>query len=146
MSSGEAHLDDAFACVARVGASGDDRVAEAMVAAIGPAANGAGGCNEGFLRDDALLMVTVISGYDYDSAGSPEGWASALLDAKGGDPDAVVMLSITDPACPPYDRVCQLTQKFPYHAVGHALTDDYATVFEEATLLVASACDAFIPQ
>jgi hypothetical protein len=37
--------------------------------------NAPGGCNAGFLRDDALLMVTFIGGYDYDSKGNPDLWA-----------------------------------------------------------------------
>jgi len=146
LSSGEAGLNNAFACVARIGASGDDRVAEALVAAIDSSAVGQGGCNEGFLREDALLVVTVISGYDYDSAGTPEGWASAVVSAKAGDPNAVVMLSITDPACPPYDRVCQLAKTFPHHVVGHVLEDDYGSLFEETSLLVSSACEDLVPQ
>ena len=52
-----------------------------------PELNGPGGCNEGFLRDDALLMVTFAANTpDIDSAGKPKLWADAVLAAKHGDP------------------------------------------------------------
>ena len=58
----EPDFPGAFACVTQAGMNGaHPHVAEAMVAAIGPESNGPGGCNEGFLRDDALLVVTIFS-------------------------------------------------------------------------------------
>lgn len=146
MTTGQTDLKDTFSCAARVGVSGDERVAEAMVAAISPEMNAPGGCNEGFLRDDALLMVTIIGSYDDHSAGTPAGWAKAVLDAKGGDSDATVLLSIMDPQCPPYDRVCEFAKKLPYHMIGHGLLDEYAATFDEAAMLIDEACEAFVPQ
>ncbi|MBK8264989.1 MAG: hypothetical protein IPK80_27075 [Nannocystis sp.] len=73
---------------------------QALSAAMKPEMNAPGGCNAGFLRDDALLMVTFIGGYDYDSKGNPDLWADRVLSAKGGDQGAVVMVSILDPKCP----------------------------------------------
>src|SRR5690606_5776574 len=71
---------ETFTCAARVGTSGQHMLGEAVAAAVSPALNGPGGCNEGFLRDDALLMVTFIQhSYDYLSAGKPKLWADALL-------------------------------------------------------------------
>lgn len=56
MTTGQTDLKDTFSCAARVGVSGDERVAEAMVAAISPAMNAPGGCNEGFLRRRELSV------------------------------------------------------------------------------------------
>jgi hypothetical protein len=112
-----------------------------------PALNGPGGCNDGFLRDDALLMVTFISGgYDYESEGSPKVWAQAVLDAKHGDPRAVVMLDFQTPECPPPDRLCDLKFYFPHFLVYENLDPDWAPAFEQATDLIETACSEFIPQ
>ena len=66
---------ETFACIAQLGTGGRDHVGEALAAAMQAGMSAPGGCNEGFLRDDALLMITLISGYDYDSVGTPEAWA-----------------------------------------------------------------------
>jgi hypothetical protein len=57
--------------------------------------NAPGGCNEGFSRDDAILVVTfIIDEDDNRSPGTPAGWRQQLIDAKGGDEEAVVMLGL----------------------------------------------------
>ena len=61
-----------------------------------------GACDAGFLRDDAILVVTFISddilmpGVDDDAStvGSPQQWYDAVVAAKNGRPDDVVMLGI----------------------------------------------------
>ena len=52
----------------------------------------------GFLRDDAILVITVISD-DPPSSGDSAAtdvmpWVDAVLDAKNGDPGAVVVLGL----------------------------------------------------
>jgi hypothetical protein len=146
-------LEQTFACVAKVGMIGFDWIGEALSAAVSPQFNWKGGCNEGFLRDDALLMITMISStYDYgngdkplNSLGTPEEWAQAVLAAKKGDPEAVVMLDILDPACPPYDGVCKMVKMFPYRHIADCLEPDYGPIFDEATSLVEVACEGFSP-
>src|SRR5690606_11479996 len=102
---------ETFTCAAQVGVSGKHLPGEAMTAAVSPALNGPGGCNEGFLRDDALLMVTFIQdSYGYHAAGEPKLWAEALLEAKHGDPESLVLFSIGDTSCPIQDRICDLVQ------------------------------------
>jgi hypothetical protein len=64
MVKGQTDLHDTFACAAKVGASGGGLMGQALTAAMQKDIND-GGCNNGFLRDDALLMVTLIStGFD----------------------------------------------------------------------------------
>jgi hypothetical protein len=54
-----------------------------------------GGCNEGFLRPDAILVVTLISDEDdMYSEGDPDTWKQALLTAKADDEEAIVMLGL----------------------------------------------------
>jgi len=139
------NLAATFACVAKLGISGSDLLGDALVAAMHPTINAPGGCNAGFLRDDALLMVTLIGSYDYYSKGNPNTWRDWVLAAKA-DTSAVVMLNIFDPTCPyPDDRICELVQMFPYHHIADFLKDDYGAAFDEATNLVEVACSEFIP-
>ena len=140
-------LEGTFACVAQVGTVAINNLAENLVASLQPEINGPGGCNEGFLRDDALLMVTIIEpGNNDDSPGSPEEWADAVIAAKNGDPNAVVVLQIGNPACPDGDAVCQFTKLFPNHMRGDLEDSDFTGQFAEASTLVEDACEQLIPQ
>lgn len=149
----QANFEEAFACMMQVGASGYYLVLQALAAAVSPKLTGPGGCNEGFLRDDALLVVTFVNNmiYDVDSKGTPEEWAQTVLDAKGGDASSVVMLYIgayslewcelqTD------NPACDFIDHFPYRMVTFALEPTYGPAFDAATDLVADACAGFIPQ
>ena len=144
--SGDLGLEESFACMAQVGTSGGGALGEAMTRALYPEINAPGGCNAGFLRDDALLMVTFIGSFDYASAGDPASWAGTVLGVKG-DPGAVVFLEIFQPECPdPDDRICEFIKMFPYHMVGSSKAADYGPIFEAATDLVATACAEYVPQ
>jgi hypothetical protein len=138
------NLTETFACVAKLGVSGRGLMGEALTMAMKPEINAPGGCNAGFLRDDALLMVTFIGGYDYNSKWDPGTWSANVLKAKKGDAGAVVMLSILDPTCPAPDRICQLLKKYPYHLIAD-MDFDYAEPFEQATDLIEVACAQYIP-
>jgi hypothetical protein len=118
-------LDVAFSCAAQIGTdgSGDERGMQTMRAALSPPMNGPGGCNEGFLRDDALLVVVFITDEEDDhelegcnqnaepgSAGEPAEWYAHLVAAKKGAAQNIVVLSLIgppgpDPAvCPTLDK------------------------------------------
>jgi hypothetical protein len=62
MVKGQTDLAGTFDCVARIGIGGAGKLGEALTAAMHKNLNGPGGCNDGFLREDALLMVTFIQG------------------------------------------------------------------------------------
>jgi hypothetical protein len=53
---------DTFACVGEDRGERGGKLGEALTAAMQKNINGPGGCNDGFLRDDALLMVTLHPG------------------------------------------------------------------------------------
>lgn len=149
MMKGQTDLKGTFACVAQLGMSGGDLIGEALTAAVHSTSNGPGGCNEGFLRDDALLMVTLISNtYDYDSKGTPGSWTASLLKAKHDDPESIVMFSILDPGvpeCDEPDRTCPMVKFFPHHILIDRDEPDYGPFFEQATDLVEVACADFVP-
>jgi hypothetical protein len=149
MIKGQSDLSDTFACAAKVGLSGRGKVGQALTSAMQPEMND-GGCNDGFLRDDALLMVTIIEANPdveppFGSDGTPAEWAQAVLDAKHGDPESVVMLHIYDPTCEPYDGICTMIKMFPFWHVEDLYAEDYGAAFDTATGLVETACAGFVP-
>jgi len=148
---GQTDLDKTFACIASVGISGWDALGQALTAAVQKPINEQGGCNAGFLREDALLMVTTIATNpdqpEFGSEGTPAEWAQAVIDTKGGDEKSVVMFNIGGggPACKPYDRVCLMAAMFTYHHLVYVEEPDYGPGFVEAASLVETACDGFVP-
>jgi hypothetical protein len=110
-------LIDAFTCMASRGFAGDpnEQTMSSLTDAIGPLSD-PGGCNEGFVRDDAILVVTIITDEedspsdvdpappldgsctpadaDPNSSGDPMSWRDEIVAIKNGDADAVVVLSL----------------------------------------------------
>jgi len=154
MIKGQTDLKDTFACAAQVGSSGAMRMGQTMAVAVQPWMNDEGSCNEGFLREDALLMVTLIT-HAYDQGGlvtslegTPDTWAAAVRDAKGGDLDSVVVLGIIPtegPGCEDIDRLCQMLELFPFALNRDSWADSYGEFFEEGAELVETACADFVP-
>ena len=103
-------LGSAFECAARPGAEGDpeERPVQALLSALGPDLNADGACNAGFLRDDSLLVVTLITDEEDDherevhpdrpnpgkgSDGDPSDWFDAIVKKTGSD-ERVIMLAL----------------------------------------------------
>lgn len=172
MDPAQPDLPGAFSCAASVGITGNgaELQMEAMVTAISDTMSNPGTCNEGFLRDDALLVVTFITDEEDDlgtdpfggSVGSPQDWADALIAAKGGDPNAVVVLGLygdTDqpvPVCSPPDtmgngaeagvRLREFVELFgPRGLSGSVCEPDYAPFFAQAVSLIDNACTDWLP-
>jgi hypothetical protein len=153
----EPDLLDAFSCVAKVGADGSDfeRPMDAMVHAIGPEQNEPGGCNQGFVRDDAILVVTIITDEtDVHSPGDPADWADALIDAKLGNPDAIVVLGILPdgdlqpPVCAgepvAAGAMSELLELFDASGRASVCEPDYSPFFVDAVGLISETCDEFV--
>jgi hypothetical protein len=152
-------LPEAFSCVARVGTfgDGDEQPMGALLEAVGRQQSGSDGCNAGFLRDDAVLVVTIIS--DEDDESSPEGpaaWREALLRAKSDNPAGIVVLGLIGDdaagelpgsACgdeaQPAPRLREFVQSFPFGSLGSVCAADYAPFFERAVSVIDDACEEF---
>ena len=157
-----------FTCLASVGEAGNgtERPMDAMVAALSPELNEPGGCNEGFLREDAILVITFISDDpNYEDAGTPEDWYQAVVDAKGGDDQSMVVLGLVPeyPACAADSGACGfMGGSAPKKSAGAHWRDfvglfgdrgmwaqvcepDYSPFFQEAVDLVKTTCDEFEP-
>jgi hypothetical protein len=159
--SGEPDVPDVFECIAKVGTGGAyAATGDALIAAVSPKLNGPNGCNEGFLRDDALLVVAIIDNtLDQQSLSSAYSQYDAVIAAKG-DPRAVVMLAFTgfppkegeplDPNCIyddfGYDAWLSLLEMFPYHLRGDSCAPSYAPLFDDAVAMIDEACGSFVPQ
>ena len=155
MVTGQTDLKATFSCVAQLGLNGAARIGEVTSIVVQPWMNDRGSCNEGFLRKDALLMLTLVSN-TYDEVGgivtsqegTPETWRDAVRDAKHGDLESVVALGIIPnegPGCAKKDRLCQFLELFPYSLNADLWADDYAAAFDQATDLVEEACAGFVP-
>ena len=155
MDRDQPDLAETFACAAKLGISGASRMGETMAIAVQPWMNDRGSCNEGFLRDDALLMVTLITNtYDQEGGsvssqeGTPETWMAAVREAKHGDLESVVALGILPtegPGCDKLDRLCQMLELFPHALNRDCWGEEYGSYFEEAADLVEVACAGFVP-
>jgi len=156
--SGEPDLADALECIAKVGTSGGiPPMGDALIAALAPKINAEGGCNAGFLRDDALLVVVFINDTeDTESTSWPYQQYKAVVDAKGGDPNAIVALAVTPQPMKDPGQTCtynnggakvrDLINMFPYHVEGDTCAASYAPFFDQAADLIGEACGQFIPQ
>jgi hypothetical protein len=165
-------LAQSFACAAQVGTMGNgfERPMEAMVETLGQSLDVPGGCNEGFLRDDALLVIVVITD-EYDgpgdpealnggedpptSLGDPQSWYDAVVLAKLGIPQNAAALVITNydgGPCPPADlghdgaNLVEWVEKFGENGfLGGICEPDYGPMFAEATGIIETACHNFEP-
>ncbi len=152
----EPDLTGKFSCMAQVGlaAAQAERPMDAMVAALSPALN-AGGCNDGFLRDDAVLVVTFISDDPwYEDSGTPQQWYDAVVAAKNGNPDAIVMLGLTPsfPGCldgkgpPKGAHWSQFIDLWGASGLEGSVCDsDYVDIFSQAISAIDNTCDNFVP-
>lgn len=168
-------LGSKFACAGQVGTSGDgnERPMYTMLRAVNPDLNAPGACNDGFIREDALLVVVVITDEEDDhevpgcsvaqpgSPGEPLDWFNGLVFAKGGVESNIVVLSLigpVDPTCPGLDkcnggingaelssRISQFTSMFTYGSVGQICAPSYKQFFSDAISVIDSACENFMP-
>ena len=142
-------LAAAFECTAKVGTEGS--TSEQPLAAIGSALRDTklaeGGCNAGFLRDDALLVIVVVTDEDEES---PIDFAyERVVDAKHGWDDNVVVVTLTldeGGPCVPQGhsgfshQVNDFAAAFEHSFAGSICAEDYAPTFEAAIDVVQNAC------
>jgi hypothetical protein len=158
MDTTEPDLTAAFQCAAKVGSDGDgsERQMGAMVGALSEDLAQPGGCNEGFVRQDAILVVTVITDEeDAASNGNPAGWYANVTASKFGDANAIVMLGLindTDaamPVCPADSQdpvnLRTFVDMFPNSIRGSVCGASYNEFFQQAVDLIDTTCDEFVP-
>ena len=168
MRADQPNIDQAFQCVASVGiaGSGDERPIYAALSALAPELNAEGGCNAGFLRDDAILVLVLITDEEddgtYGSPGDPPSWYEQVVAAKHGNPRSVVVLGLVGDGnrpgspCPvmwdleqdgaePSPRLQEFVEMFDGGIVGSVCSPDYAPFLLDAVGVIDQACDVFEP-
>jgi len=161
----EPDLGVTLECLTSVGYSDGFSVVElAMVEALKPAMTKVpGGCNLGFLRDDALLVIFLYTPYAGVEGSSPVGtaseWAEKVYAAKFGDKDKVAVVGIVTDASQEAPTVCEkvgtllnqsLVEQFLNVHIKHAIhgsrcADNYAPALEEGMRLALDLCGAEPP-
>jgi hypothetical protein len=171
----EPDVAGAFACAAQVGigSSNPEVPMQAMVEAVRVGGD-AEACNGGFLRDDAILVVTVITDEDDngpggddpvgDSPGTPHDWFDTLVEAKGGKAESIVTLALIGDTgmpgalCQPLDHTTGIgAENSPrirefvalFGEQGHLASicaPSYESFFSDAVESIGQACDEFIPE
>ncbi len=154
ITSDQPDFAEAFACIARSGAAGGGLVMHGDTLGRALAFDLEHGCNAGFLREDALLMVVQIVAATVEEA-TPWEWADYVLDAKGGEQDMAVALAISvdwmdyqpGPLCeegktaPHPPTFVEWTQYFDHGVHGSKCAPTYAPFFAEAASIAAELCD-----
>jgi hypothetical protein len=109
------------------------------------------------VRPDALLVVVVVqSSQDNGSPGTPASWYDTLVDVKGGNEEAVVVLVISDDSdlrggvCPDVGLGANNLRWFAEAAAhGRFLSrceGDYGPFFEQGAALALDQCAVLVPQ
>ena len=154
LTRAEPDLLQAFSCVASmpVGGGAENPIGAMFNAFAGSAETG---CNEGFLRSDATLVVTIITDDDdYIAEGFPPDWAADLAALKGDQEEAITVLGLlgnnSDPACnegvgdSPLLRA--FVESFTHGQEGSVCAKEYASFFEAAVAPIAESCENFVPE
>jgi hypothetical protein len=164
ITGADADPSAAFQCAALVGVTGvpNERPMQALAEALGPLSQPSQ-CNAGFLRDDAILVVVVITDEeDKDSVGDSSDWLDAVVTAKLGNPSSVVVLGLLgDPdvaggSCGPFDptdnsgavaspRLREWVESFPSGDWASVCSGDYTPFFNAAISVIDEVCDDFVP-
>jgi len=153
---GDPDLAGTFGCMATVGLAGHptERPMDAMVAALSEPLIQAGGCNEDFLRDDAILVITFMSDDPYyEDSGTPQDWYDAVVAAKNGNEDAVAVLGFTPAAegCGPDKGTGEgehwsefISMWGDYGLEVSVCEPDFGPYFAESVTIIDEACDNFV--
>jgi len=159
----QGNLPGTFACLAKVGIFGNvgEQPVDALLTATGAISAEVDDCNEGFVRDDAVLVVTIITDEEDEySRGDPGFWRQRLLSVKGGNEEALVVLGlIADnhiagglPGGPcdefsgsPAPRLERFVRSFGLSSIGSVCAPDYSSFFAEAVSQIDTACEDFVP-
>lgn len=162
ITNGQQELGDAFSCIAQVGIDGGPLTGDALVAALQPEINDPNddyACNGGFLRDDALLVVTIIQDvYEEASVSTVEDWIAALRSAKHFDNDAFAVLVLSTDVDVGYKQLCLpnefnpnknrlrlLAEGVDHGFIDSICRDSFVPFFKEHVDDLVELCDDFTP-
>ena len=165
-------LATAFQCIGQVGVSGSgfELPVSALVAGVQPPLMAPGGCNEGFIRDDAILVIVIVTD-DPPYPGTPDDadpplpdigvWHDPVLAAKLDNPEAVVVigfipwddLTCVCPWCCPglgcmaaSPNLIDFVESFGSQGVLASVCEpDYSPIFASTIDTINTTCAGFDP-
>lgn len=131
---------------------------DAMQAAL----TGGNGCNDSFLRDDAILVITFLTDDPcYEDSGTANTWYQNVVAAKAGNAEAVVVLGIVpslqchynpDSCDSPGDAIggAHWAEFVEMWGDGGLLGDvcspaAWPALFESAVAVIDATCNSFEP-
>ncbi len=153
-----------FPCIGEVGISGSgaEMPVSATLEALSDAKALPGACNEGFIRDDSILVVVIVTddppvnGFFDDAEPSIDtsGWAPAVLAAKDNNLEAVVVIGFIpwqDVSCVPLTaespNLINFVDAFGEQGIKASICEpDYGPVFTSTLETIKTTCDNFVPQ
>lgn len=151
-----------FDCVADVGIRGsrDEQPMAAMRNAISPGGDWYRTCNNGFIRDDSLLVEVIITDEsdgekipgDPREPSTPDDWFRTVVEVKGTETNAVVvsLLNGVTPECPvenpAFDgnNIADFTRMFTHGFIGGVCERDYGEIFAQAVEEIDEACSEYV--
>ena len=146
----------------RTAGAGDELTMAGMLDAIGPRSL-PGDCNDGFFRDDALLVVIMVTDEDDvgKSPGDPGLWRDAIIEFKNGVEDRIVVIGmigdrdLPNPICEeltdttgaePSPRLREFITSFGDMGLDASVCqDDYSGTLEEDMAMIETACKRGLP-
>jgi hypothetical protein len=154
-------LVEKFPCIAQIGTAGSpiEQPVTATIAALDPAKAENGACNENFVRDNAILVIVIVTDdppYDFDMDDAHPNtdtstWHDDVVAAKAGNPDALVVIGFVpwmDTSCTggSSPNLIEFVESFEEQGVIASIClPDYGPVFAEAISTIESTCENFIP-
>lgn len=159
-------LEEKFPCMAQVGANGSpiEQPVTALIASFDPAKRGPGDCNEDFLREDAILVVVIVTDdppYDFDlddahpTTDTTE-WYDDVIASKNGDPEALVVIGFIpwgDTSCV-FDgglgsespNLIGFVDSFGKQGVKASICEpDFGPIFASTIETIVTTCENFDP-
>ncbi len=155
---GEPNLEEAFTCIATLGAGPKSPVAMwSLDAALQPEILSDTGCNSGFLRDEALLVVVVVQTLnEFVPPSTPVSLWASLLEKKNGNADAIVVMVISRDQdvpghlCPgdmePGNRLREFANLAKHGLYQSSCAPSYVPFLKEGADLILDQCALLIPQ
>lgn len=152
--SQDPQFSEALDCLLRAGRSDTGNFnypAITPMVALKPEMVAEGGCNAGFLRDDAMLVVVLVSSKDEStSPGTPAKWVEDLLALKNNYADSVVFVALTegvggDPCGDYPTRIRAFAEMMPNSVLGCRSTGDFTPLVTAAITKIDEVCDRFVP-
>lgn len=147
------NLATEFSCAAQVGTSGSaaERQMQATVEAVQKVLGNPGECNDGYLRDDSLLVIVIITDEsDTDSTGNSMTWFNDIVAARAGIEENIAVVSLINTpggicSGSVANGISDFTNMFTNGFQADVCIPDYGPIFQQAIGIIENACDNFTP-